>query len=297
VILAAASAGWSPQLDAPSLTLETAGENKIAMRVAAGQTGAPFGFTLWWMKNSDFDANGGWDLAGVHARFEAHFHGEPTLNLFPGQPASFRLGSGESITIECGDLFDETGVTHDSDALEEGTEYVFVAFANGGAGWVRSGFSANLFATTEQGSCTQGFWKTHGPEPCVQGNNSDEWPTNSLMLGNVVYTAAELCSIFQQPAMGNGLVSLAHQLIAAKFNLLIGAESSCILATIAAADALIGDLVVPPVGGGSLEPSETSALTQTLDDYNNGLLCAPHGPCPPVSVENRSWGSVKSRFR
>jgi len=293
----AASIAWGVQLDAPTLTLQVAGDNKVAIRVTADQSGAPAGFTLWWMKRSDFDANGGWYLSSNPAQFEAYFHGEPTLNVFPGEAASFLLGSNESITVECGDLFDETGVTHYSDGLEEGTEYVYGAYANEGLGWEQSAFSANLFATTTQGACTQGFWGTHGPAPCVTGNNSNLWPANSLTLGNVVYTDLEICSILQQPAQGNGLISLAHQLIAAKFNILIGADASCITTTIAAADALIGNLVVPPVGTDFLAPGTTSAIAQTLDDYNNGLSCAPHGPCPPISTENKSWGAVKALYR
>jgi hypothetical protein len=45
------------------------------------------------------------------------------------------------------------------------------------------------------------------------------------------------------------------------------------LDTIADADALIGDLVVPPVGSGFLEPSETSALNDELTVYNEKYDC------------------------
>jgi hypothetical protein len=78
---------------------------------------------------------------------------------------------------------------------------------------------------------------------------------------------------------GNGLISLAHQLIAAKLNVARGADGSTIASAIAAADALIGSLVVPPAGGGSLAPGTTSALVQTLDNYNSGLT-GP-GACTP----------------
>src|SRR5688572_23676843 len=55
---------------------------------------------------------------------------------------------------------------------------------------------------------TQGYWKNH-PEA---------WPVASLELGSVTYSKAQLLSIFRTPVSGNGLVSLAHQLIAAKLN-------------------------------------------------------------------------------
>ena len=115
--------------------------------------------------------------------------------------------------------------------------------------------------------CTlgQGYWKNHYPT---------EWPASvvsgGLTLGSVNYTAAQLESIFLVPPATNGLIALAHQLIAAKLNVANGANASAVAASIAAADALIGSRVVPPVGSGSLAPSVTSALTQALDDFNSG---------------------------
>jgi hypothetical protein len=70
-------------------------------------------------------------------------------------------------------------------------------------------------------------------------------------------------------------VLLAHQEIAAKLNIANGADGSCIQQTLAAADALIGDLVIPPVGTGFLAPQVVSGLADTLDQYNGGELCAP----------------------
>ncbi len=109
---------------------------------------------------------------------------------------------------------------------------------------------------------TQGYWKNH-----------TDWPVANLTLGTTVYTKTQLLSIFGTPVSGNGLVSLAHQLIAAKLNVSSGAAVS---ASIVAADALIGSLVVPPIGAGFLAPATTSALTSALDNYNNGLSGSPH---------------------
>ena len=69
-----------------------------------------------------------------------------------------------------------------------------------------------------------------------------------LLLGNNVYDQEQLLSILHQPVRGNGLVLLAHQEIAAKLNIASGADGSCIEQTLADADALIADLLVPPVG-------------------------------------------------
>jgi hypothetical protein len=114
---------------------------------------------------------------------------------------------------------------------------------------------------------TIGFWKNH---PAA-------WPVSSLTLGTVTYSKAQLLSILKRPVRGNGLVALAHQLIAAKLNIENGASApSNVVSDIAAADALIGSLVVPPVGSGSLGTNATAPLVQSLDLYNNGL--AVDGP-------------------
>jgi len=123
----------------------------------------------------------------------------------------------------------------------------------------------------------QGYWKNH----------PSAWPVTELQLGNVTYDQQQLLDILHQPVRGNGLVLLAHQLIAAKLNIANGADASCIQQTIADADALIGDLVVPPVGDGYLAPRDVSALAETLDQYNEGMLCAPsceQGSPPPTAT-------------
>jgi hypothetical protein len=115
----------------------------------------------------------------------------------------------------------------------------------------------------------QGYWKNH----------PDQWPVTELQLGNVTYDQEQLLDILHQPVRGNGLVSLAHHLIAAKLNIAAGTDPSCIEETIAEADALIGDLVVPPVGDGYLAPRDVEAIKDILEDYNEGRLCAPS--CEP----------------
>jgi cell division septation protein DedD len=121
---------------------------------------------------------------------------------------------------------------------------------------------------------------TPTPAGCVFGfgywkNHPEAWPVTELQLGNVTYTQEQLLSIMHEPVRGNGLVSLAHHLISAKLNVANGADPSCIQQTIADADALIGDLVVPPIGDGFLSPRDVNALKDALEDYNEGNSCAP----------------------
>jgi len=93
-----------------------------------------------------------------------------------------------------------------------------------------------------------------------------------LQLGNRTYNRQELQSILRQPPRGNGLVQLAHQEIAAKLNIANGADGSCVAQVLAATDASIGNLVIPPVGNGYLP---LTSYVHTLSLYNGGGLCVP----------------------
>jgi hypothetical protein len=112
---------------------------------------------------------------------------------------------------------------------------------------------------------SQGYWKNH-PEA---------WPVTELQLGNTTYTQDQLLAILHEPVRGNGLLILAHQEIAAKLNIANGADGSCIQQTLADADALIGDLVIPPIGEGYLRPRDVSPIAGILGSYNEGNMCAP----------------------
>ena len=119
------------------------------------------------------------------------------------------------------------------------------------------------------GTGTQGYWKNH----------PSAWPVQTLVIGGKLYTKAELITIMKHPTAKDVTYSLAQQLIAAKLNVAAGNNSSCIEASILAADAW---LAMYPIGsnvkaGGASSPwSVGQPLNAKLDSYNNGLLCAPH---------------------
>jgi hypothetical protein len=251
----------------------------VTAPTGTGATGAPAGFSLQWMTAADFAANGNAWYASDDLRLcKASFSGNANLH-------NYALAPGESVTVKVGDfLLDEGPSTSCGDELVCGTTYVFRAFAHATSTLQRSDFTANLSCSTlacgadEHCTFTQGYWKTHGPVPT--GNNTNMWPEsvmlNGLTLGTVTYTALQLQDIFNTPAKGNGLIALAHQLIAAKLNVANGASDSAVAAFISAADTLIGALVVPPVGGGFLAPSATSSLTDSLASYNEGAIGPGH---------------------
>lgn len=289
----AAAPVFAAALDAPTVTRLASGHGKITLQVTAGPSGAPSGFAVYWMKASDYSDYGDtWPTSEAYPGLGwAHFTGVPTLNTFGG--SNFVLGPNESVVVEIGDLLDESGLTTNSpDELEysaaSSTDYVFCTWAIGGASGTKSEFSLNAAGTTVQvQNCTftVGYWKNH-PEA---------WQVTNLTLGTVNYTQAELLQILNQPVGGNGLISLAHQLIAAKLNIANGADGTVVNSTIAAADAQIGALVIPPIGAGFLAPSSTSAKTQILDDWNNGITGPGH--CADTPTRPSTWGAVKSLYR
>ncbi len=276
--------------DPVSLQLVSAGHGKVRLTVTAGPSGAPNGFEVCWMTAAQFASGGSvWPATWAPGEGWDDFTGVGTLNTWGSGPLDFRLGPNQSVDVEIGDTNDETGVSGTwHSELVDGTTYVFCATALGGAS-ANSPLSVTLEkGTTSQGrhcTFTIGYWKNH----------PSAWPVSSLTLGSVSYSKAQLLQILGQPTVGNGLVSLAKQLIAAKLNLAMGADGSSILPTVAAADALIGALVVPPIGSGHLAPSGCSGLTQTLDDFNNDE--DDHGRCANTPARVSTWGGVKSRYR
>lgn len=288
LLMLAPLAAQAQSLDSPTLRVQRTGFFRVDLEVRAGTSGAPNGFTLQWMPRGQFDAFG-WpaDEGDIRAS-RSVFTGEPTLNL-DARSTTFRLNADDAIGVQVGDLFDETGLTTTyADHLQPG-DYVFRTWANGnGDGTVAPSAPSTLaFAATANPECTQGFWKTH-PEV---------WPIGCtpMTLGTVSYTKTQLLAIFNQPADGNGLISMAHQLIAVKLNQCNGSNVASIAGAIASANSLIGALVIPPIGAGFLAPSQTSSLTNTLDNYNNGII--PGVVACATPARGSTWGQVKAMYR
>ena len=277
-------------LDAPSVALVDQGFGKAMLNVTAGPSGAPNGFTIWWMDAADYAVTG-WLYEPTAAQGVGAFTGIPTLNTYAGSVTSFVLQPNETVTIEIGDLEDETGVWSNAEAeLDPGRSYVFCASANDDSGgwYPESPYSENENAfTLGAPDCVQtwNYWREH-PE---------QWQVTSLTLGTVSYDQTELLSILFESGRGNGLLSLAHQLIATELNLANGADPGAIMPYVTNAEALIGGLIIPPVGSGHIDPATTSTTAQFLDIYNHGMAGASH--CPPVSVEDTTWGVLKALYR
>ena len=262
-------------LDAPTLAATSSTQTSITLMVCAGASGALAGFSVQWMSRTDFDLTG-WpanpdiDPAVCKAGFSGNAH-----------LSRYNLLANECVTINIGDLlFDEGASSNCITELSCSTDYVFRAFAHATSTRSKSNFSTAVFASTlgcanSGGGCTytQGYWATHYDNDVVY---NIPWPVTTLTLGTISYNQAQLLSILNTTPGTNGLIALAHELIAAKLNIANGADPTAIAATVAAADALIGSLVVPPVGTDFLSPSVTNELYLTLNNYNTGATGPGH---------------------
>lgn len=74
-----------------------------------------------------------------------------------------------------------------------------------------------------------GYWKNH---PCA-------WPVDELTLGSQTYTKCQLLKIMRMPKRGDASLILAFQLIAAKLNILSGADPTEIDPLVGQGDALL----------------------------------------------------------
>jgi hypothetical protein len=292
----------------PLLAHDASSDVSIDIRVTAPLpgTGLPGGFSLQWMTAADYsttrctvDPNTlvsicatGWYASDDLRLCKASFSGK-------ANGYNYNIPAGGSVVVSVGDfLLDEGASTTCNERLACGTDYVFRGFGHATNSLQRSDFTPNYTFSTQAcatncpirsttypflGACTntQGFWGSHGPDP--SGNNENQFAMDgvtfpaTMMLGLNAYTDVELAAIFDAPVSGNGLIALAHQLIAAKLNIMHGATAPQeTLDAIALADALIGSKVVPPVGSGFVKPGETSGLTDLLRDFNEGAVGPGH---------------------
>jgi hypothetical protein len=260
----------------PVLTCGDANQGSLKIQVCAGKAGAPAGFVLNWLE------------VDPSVLSPLTTEGQCIARYFREK---YRLADGACATVTIGELVaQEANYSNCLQALTCGTNYKFTGFARATSTLRRGPLAGPIYCSTDpctpNDTCTltQGYWKTHGPVPV--GGNKNEWPVSSLTLGNIVYTDQQALAILRKAPGGNGLITLAHQLIAAKLNVANGADATAVSAAIAAADSLIGARLIPPAGGGFLAPSVTSTLVNTLTQYNEGGIGPGH--CGSKSTQDPS---------
>lgn len=156
------------------------------------------------------------------------------------------------------------------------------------------GYSSSYFSDTEIITCsltaddwpsnnpctkTLGYWKTH----------DGAWPVDEIIIGKIAYTKVEAIDIMWISGDGDKTYDMFRQLVAAKLNIEIGCESSCIGDTIEDADDW---MVIHPLNSSVQAGSEVwqtgELLHFILDQYNNGELhcdSPPHEPINPMPYD------------
>jgi hypothetical protein len=119
---------------------------------------------------------------------------------------------------------------------------------------------------TQPGTGTPGYWKNH-PEA---------WPVSVVTLGGVDYTKAQALAFLNAAGKDKSL-TMFSSLVSAKLNVVVGNDPSCVQSTIDAADAWMATYPAGSnVHAASLAWKRGEPLHRLMDNYNNGMLCAPH---------------------
>lgn len=159
--------------------------------------------------------------------------------------------------------------TRDSDGVSDGLGNVLASVTLGPKPASNSSTDFGFYVTPvlQPGTGTPGYWKNH-PEA---------WPTQTITIGGVTYTKA--AAIAWLDLVGKDkTTTMFSSLVSAKLNVLAGNDSSCVSSTITDADVWMH--TYGPVGHGipasSLAWKLGEPLHRLMDNYNNGMLCAPH---------------------
>jgi hypothetical protein len=122
-----------------------------------------------------------------------------------------------------------------------------------------------------------GYGYGYGCSPHSQGywqNHQDDWPVNSITIGGITYTKEDAITLMKMPGSGDKTYDMFQHLVAAKLNIFMGCDPSCIDEVILDADAW---MAIHPVGSGVNANSpawdDGEPLKDMLADYNNGYLC------------------------
>ena len=164
------------------------------------------------------------------------------------------------------DLLDSDGVP---DLNGNNVAHITVPTDNNGDSSTDFGFTATS-GFTNPGTGTPGFWKNH-PEA---------WPADmaTFTVGGVEYTKDAAIGILNSPVSKDKTYTMFSSLVPAMLNVKIGNDSTCVSEAIDAANAWMAKY--GPVGRGVAASSYAwkvgEPLHRQMDNYNNGMLCAPH---------------------
>ena len=185
------------------------------------------------------------------------------LIFYPATPTeiSVQIPNGTEVSppnVCCNDSIDSDG-TNDNHGNS-----VFTVTTPGAS--VDFGF--HMTNVAQPGTGTPGYWKNH-PEA---------WPSPTITIGGYVYTKAQAISLLDTPGKDKAL-TMFSSLVAAKLSVMVGNDSSCVASTIVQADNWMATYGAPghvSVAASSYAWKVGEPLHRLMDNYNNGMLCAPH---------------------
>jgi hypothetical protein len=109
-------------------------------------------------------------------------------------------------------------------------------------------------------------------------NHPEAWPVTSIVIGGDTYSRDTAIALLQAPGNKDKTYTMFASLLAAKLNLLMGTNPVCITGEVAAADAWMDTYgpVGTKVAASSYAWKVGEPHHRAMDNYNNGMLCAPH---------------------
>jgi hypothetical protein len=224
--------------------------------------------------------------------------GEPGIEgaviLVDGQPAGSTFGNGFfEINVPPGDHLVQVQIpngsvpspadqvdsdnpnppdTVDSDGTLSGEFSVTPIFVPGDVFVTITNIDFGFIADSQVGTGTPGYWMNH-PEAW-----HPDVIANGIVVGGVTYMQAQALAALKAPINKDKTYTMFASLVAAKLNVLNGTNAACISDTIEDADEWMA--TYGPVGRGVHASSyawrKGEPLHRQMDNYNNGMLCAPH---------------------
>ncbi len=159
--------------------------------------------------------------------------------------------------------------TVDSDGELVGSDSVAtIAFPANATEFTNTDFGFTAAPTAAVGTGTPGYWMNH-PEA---------WPVTSIVIGGDTYSQATAIALLQAPGNKDKTYTMFASLLSAKLNLLMGTNPVCITGEVALADAWMDTYgpVGTKVAASSYAWKVGEPHHRAMDNYNNGMLCAPH---------------------
>lgn len=157
--------------------------------------------------------------------------------------------------------------TTDSDGVSDGNGNSVAKVTWDGTENASTDFGFTESAFSNPGTGTPGYWKNH-PEA---------WPVSTITVGGATYTKDQAIALLNKVGKDRTL-TMFSSLVPAMLNVMIGNDSTCVAATIAAAQDWM--TTYGPVGSNVHASSYAwkvgEPLHRLMDNYNNGMLCAPN---------------------